>query len=427
MENDLEQVETTWRETQQRAEKETALNLAPCRETDSGHHEELQRYASLKRHQEQLAQYILQYALPEVKDQDTLAVVKAPDKLLKCGSYLTYLDYWRVGKWRLVHGFTCKMHLLCACCAMRRHAVMAKAYEQRIRYLLQANPSLVPVLITKTVKNGPSLSERFAHISSSHRQLIKRRNDSLRGKSLRLRNLSVMRHVHGGAGAYEIKRGKGSGGWHPHMHEIALLDANAFEFVEQERKDKIVSVPLEFESQLTKEWWQITGDSYIVDVRRIYADEQGQGKDELFLGVCESFKYALKLNEFSFDDQLHAYVTLRKGRLVYNYGSLYGLEVPDDSADAIEDELALEPYWVVFYKYFSGSYDLVYIGHPTEDDKKIFGRRRLTAEEKRIRKDKRNEKARERRLFKKEEEAAYRFLCEHYPEKYKDPFGFCRS
>jgi hypothetical protein len=399
MENDLEQVETTWRETQQRAEKDTALNPGLWRATDSGHHEGLQRYASLKRHQEQLAQYILDYDPPVVKGEITLSVANEARKLLECGMHLTYLDYWRVGKWKLVHGFTCKMHLLCACCAMRRHAVMAKAYEQRIRYLLQANPSLVPVLITKTVKNGPSLSERFAHISSSHRQLIKRRNDSLRGKSLRLRNLSVMRHVHGGAGAYEIKRGKGSGGWHPHMHEIALLDANAFEFVEQERKGKMVSVPLEFESQLTKEWWQITGDSYIVDVRRIYADEQGQGKDELFLGVCESFKYALKLNEFSFDDQLHAYVTLRRGRLVYNYGSLYGLEVPDDSADSIEDELALEPYLVVIYKYFSGSYDLADVRQPTEKDKKEY--RPFTSEERQKYREKKKASAIRSRLKRK--------------------------
>jgi hypothetical protein len=379
MENDLEQAETTWRETQQRAEKDTALNPELWTAADSGHDEELERYASLKRHQEQLAQYILAYDPPVVKGNITLSVVNEAHKLLECGTYLTYLDYYLVGKWKLRHGFTCKMHLLCACCAMRRHAVLAKAYEQRIRYLLKANPSLVPVLITKTVKNGPSLSERFAHISSSHRQLVKRRNDSLRGKSLRLRNLSVMRHVHGGAGAYEIKRGKGSGGWHPHMHEIALLDADAFEFVEQERKGKMVSVPLEFESQLTKEWWQITGDSYIVDVRRIYVDDQGQGKDELFSGVCESFKYALKINGFSHNDQIHAYVTLRRGRLVYNYGSLYGLEVPDDSADVIEDDLALQPYLVAFYKYFSGSYNLTDIRQPTEDEKEKY--RPATAEE----------------------------------------------
>jgi hypothetical protein len=357
MENYLEAIEATWREAAQGAEKETALNPELWTAADSGHDEELQRYASLKRHQEQLAQYILDHDPPVVKGNITLSVAKEAHNLLDCGKKLVYLDYYTRDIWKLRHGFTCKCHLLCACCAMRRHAFQAKAHEQRIRYLLKANPSLVPVLITKTVKDGSDLRERFAHLSDSHKQLVKFRRDSLQAKSLRLRNLSVMRHVHGGAGAYEFKRGKGSGMWHPHIHEVALLDADAFQFVEVERKGKRVSVPLEFESLLAKEWWMITGDSYIVDVRRLY-NEDHEAKDDLFLGICESFKYALKMNDLEHADQVQAYHVLKGRRLIFNYGSLYGVKVPDDSAYAIEDDLALEPYLVAIYNYFSRRYNL---------------------------------------------------------------------
>lgn len=345
------------------AEKETAQNLDLWRETDSGHEEQLQRYASLKRHQEIVAEHILRYYPP---------VVKQARNLLDCGTRLIYLDYYRRNEWRLRHGFTCKQHLLCACCAMRRHAVLAKTYEKRIRHLLEVNPSWVPVLITKTVKDGPDLSERFAHISKAHRSLVKWRNDALRANSLRLRNPSVMRHVYGGAGAYEFKRGSRSGLWHPHIHEIALLDADAFEFTEVERKGKRVSVPLEFESLLAKEWWQLTGDSYIVDVRRLYVEDLAEGKDDLFAGVCEAFKYALKMNTLTPDDQVQGYLALNGRRLVYNYGCLYGLKVPDDSSDTIEDELALEPYLVVFYKYFRGQYHLEDIRQPFDDEYRPF-------------------------------------------------------
>jgi hypothetical protein len=357
MENDLKAIEATWRETAQGAEKETALNPELWTAVDSGHDEELQRYAKLKRHQERLAQYILDHDPPTVKGDVTLSVAKQAHNLLDCGKKLVYLDYYRVNRWKLRHGFTCKCHLLCACCAMRRHAFQAKAHEQRIRYLLKSNPSLVPVLITKTVKDGSDLRERFAHLSDSHKQLIQQRRNAVKKDVLGLRKASVMRHVHGGAGAYEFKRGKGSGMWHPHIHEVALLDADAFEFVEVERKGKRVSVPLEFESLLAKEWWMITGDSYIVDVRRLY-NEDHEGKDDLFSGVCESFKYALKMSGLEHADQVQAYRVLKERRLIFNYGSLYGVKVPDDSADAVEDDLALEPYLVAIYKYFSGSYNL---------------------------------------------------------------------
>jgi len=67
----------------------------------------------------------------------------------------------------------------------------------------------------------------------------------------KLRTKSVWKNTqHGGVAVIEVKRGKNSNRWHPHLHVIGEGD-----FVPQ--------------SEITTTWKQITGDSFIVDVRRL--------------------------------------------------------------------------------------------------------------------------------------------------------------
>jgi hypothetical protein len=290
-----------------------------------------------------------------------------------CASWLRFHHYYNIGEYRLRDGITCKKHLLCNCCAIRRSAILVKTYEERIRHLLAEHPDWIPVLITKTVKNGPDLNERFRHISKAHRSLSDRRRHALSSKTTACVD-SVLRYVHGAAGSYEFKRGEGSDLWHPHMHEVALLDGSRFTFSQQTRKKKNVWVPLEFEAELRREWNAITGDSYIIDVRRIDINNE----KDFFGGFCEAFKYALKMNELDTADQIHAYKTLKGKRLVYSYGALWGLEVPDDLSDNVDD-LALQPYEELFYRFGSTRYVLK--ERRKQEDAECPPARKKTAEE----------------------------------------------
>jgi plasmid rolling circle replication initiator protein Rep len=76
----------------------------------------------------------------------------------------------------------------------------------------------------------------------------------------------VLDGVVGAVWSYEVKRGQNSGEWHPHLHMIALAEQQP----SQER--------------LSREWHQITGDSFVVDVRPIVGDPAE--------GFLEVFKYA---------------------------------------------------------------------------------------------------------------------------------------
>jgi hypothetical protein len=272
---------------------------------------------------------------------------KEYDNLDACGSFLHYWHFFETGEWKLRGGITCKMHLLCGCCGRRRSIRYSSSYAEKVQHLLAQRPELTPVLITLTVKNGNDLDECWNRLDSGHKVLIQRRRSSIKPQLLsRINNLSVMRYIAGAAGTYEFKRGKNSGLWHPHSHEIALLEPG-FEFVKIFRNGRWVEVPLEFETALSAEWTEATGGSWRVDVRRI-----DMASEESFMGgLLEVFSYTLKISSLSPEDQLHAYTVLKRRRLIYSYGCLRNVDIPDESVDLVGDELKFQKYFDVWYKY----------------------------------------------------------------------------
>lgn len=315
---------------------------------DQEHTKRLDRYSKAKIHQVAVMEYIEQ--MEEFR--------KEYEALSWCGRMLVFRLFKISRTYRLIGGCSCKKHLLCCLCALRRAARQSKEYELKVRQLLGENPDLVPVLITRTIVNGGDLRERFNHLVKGHKKMMQNRRNSLsdrcctRGASAN----SVLRYVHGSAGSYEFKLGKNSGLWHPHTHEVALLDSARFKFTEVIRGKgenmQKVSVPLEFESELSKEWHKATGDSFIVDVRLIDVDNE-----ELFRkGLCECFKYALKFGDLEPKDQVHAYTILKGRRLIFSYGSLWGVKIGDSTVDTIEENLKLEPYVDIIYTFSFGKF-----------------------------------------------------------------------
>jgi plasmid rolling circle replication initiator protein Rep len=308
------------------------------------HDNKLDRYSKAKLHQVAIMEYI----------EHLEGLRKEYEALYWCGRMLIFRLFQISRTYRLIGGCSCKKHLLCCLCALRRAARFSKEYERKIRQVLEEHPDWVPILITKTVVNGGSLEERFKHIVKGHkRMMVNRRNSlSLKSSACGLSANSVLRYVHGSAGSYEFKRGENSGLWHPHTHEIALLDGSRFKFTEEVRKGKTVESPLEFESKLSKEWHRATKDSFIVDVRRIDI-----GNEELFRkSICECFKYALKFTDLEPEDQVHAYKVLKGRHLIFSYGALRGVKINDSSVDSIEDALELEPYVDLIYTFSYGKY-----------------------------------------------------------------------
>lgn len=269
------------------------------------------RYGKAKKTALDVAEYIGQ--LPEHQ-----AVAK---RIQSCGDYLVFRHYFTVDVVKLHGASLCMKHLLCPLCAIRRGAKALRAYLDRWEVVNAQNPALRPFLVTLTVKDGPDLAERFKHLHDSQRELWKRKQRS-RG--------SVLDGVVGAVWSYEVKRGSGSGAWHPHLHMIALAE-------NQPDQDA-----------LSREWHNITGDSYIVDVRPISQEDPASG-------FIEVFKYAVKFSDQPPADTLHAWLTLRGKRLLGSAGCFRGVEVPESLLDDPEG-LGELPFITLFYRYLSGNY-----------------------------------------------------------------------
>lgn len=235
-----------------------------------------------------------------------------------CGEYLLFRHYFTVDKVRLHAAQFCKKHLLCPLCAIRRGAKALEAYLPRYEAVRAAEPALQPFLLTLTVRDGSDLRERFQHLMDAQHELWKRR--------LRRRG-SVLDGVRAAVWSYEVKRGAGSGLWHPHLHMVAMAT---------EQPDQL---------QLVAEWQAITSDSFIVDVRPIDQADPASG-------FLEVFKYALKFSEMKPADTFHAFQVLRGRRLVGSAGLFRGIEVSEQLTDELLDEL---PYVELFYRYIRGA------------------------------------------------------------------------
>ena len=131
--------------------------------------------------------------------------------------------------------------------------------------------------------------------------------------------------------SYEVKRGSGSGLWHPHLHMVAMS---------HEQPDQ---------QALRDEWQELTGDSWSCDVRPIEVEDAASG-------FLEVFKYALKFSDMTPADTVHAFRTLKGKRLVGSAGLFRGIDIPDSLVDTPLDDL---PYVDLFYRYMRGGYTLI--------------------------------------------------------------------
>lgn len=241
-----------------------------------------------------------------------------------CGDYLVFRHYFTVDKVRLHGASLCMKHLLCPLCAIRRGSRALKSYLDRWECLQVEKTALRAFLVTLTVKDGDDLAERFGHLHRGQRELWKRRQ---RGRG------SVLDGVVGAVWSYEVKRGSGSGKWHPHLHMVALAETAPDQ------------------AALSEEWKNITGDSHVVDVRPI---DQAEPVD----GFLEVFKYAVKFSDQAPADTWHCFETLKGKRLIGSAGCFRGVEVPESLLDETPEELAELPYATLFYRFMREGYSL---------------------------------------------------------------------
>ena len=240
-----------------------------------------------------------------------------------CANYLVFHNYYTKSEIRLAKARTCKKHLLCPFCARARGAKLMEKNVDRVAKALEDNPRLIPAMLTLTVANQDELKRATEHLTESFRILLNRRRTVLKNG----RGSTEFAKIEGAIYATEVTHSEKTG-WHPHIHAVVLLN----DYIDQKA--------------LSEEWNRVTGDSFVVDIRKLKTDHL----DDLTNSLKEIFKYAVKFADLPLDRNLEAYELLNGKRLIGSFGCLHGLKLPEKLTDDLYDDL---PYIEMFYKYAS--------------------------------------------------------------------------
>ncbi len=187
---------------------------------------------------------------------------------------------------------------LCAVCAHHRARRLVRDYAPKIE---DAARGRLLLFLTVTLKNVEGLTPAVYR--------------DLKTNFKRLRRHASFKHILGGVLAIETTRNREAGTWHPHLHAILVAER----YVNQD--------------QLQREWGELTGDSYIVKVKKAYRGT-----------VRELLKYPTKLVDLRTPGEVLEFALATWGvRMLQGWGCLFGVrELPDQGGEF--EACELEPF-----------------------------------------------------------------------------------
>ncbi len=162
----------------------------------------------------------------------------------------------------------------------------------------------------------------------------------------KLRDRALWKSVLGSVATIEIKRGERSGLWHPHLH--VLVARPSCRCLRGRRPDDYgqfcihgrVSCPHALnQCCIVEAWREITGDSYVVDIRAVRADSEG----DMGGAIREVVKYCTKLTEVDAEvrddgltDVLELHRAIRGRRLLVTTGEFRRLREAESAEELLE-------------------------------------------------------------------------------------------
>lgn len=249
-------------------------------------------------------------------DVDTVTA----SKVAYCGSWIHFREWIDLGESKVINANLCKKKFLCETCAIRRQAKAFAHFLPRVQNLREERPDLIPVHITFGVVTGSSLQERFDHFFSARRRMLEATRRAASKTSNNTRHLEFSK-LEASIRSFEVKRAKGnSDHWNVHQHILAFVN----DYIDVEK--------------LSAEWQHFTGDSFIVDVRKIHSKDGEKG--DLESALSEVIKYPLKFEGLSPADAWEASQTFKGRRMTDALGLLRGAPPEDLETDDGIDEMS---------------------------------------------------------------------------------------
>lgn len=249
-------------------------------------------------------------------DVDTVTAAK----VAHCGSWIHFREWIDLGESKVINANLCKKKFLCETCAIRRQGKAFAHFLPRVQKLREERPDLIPVHISFGIKTGPDLSERFNHLFKCRQRMLQLVRNQLSAKSNNVKHYEFSK-VEAQIRSFEAKRAKGDGShWNVHQHILAFVN----DYIDVEK--------------FSDEWHHLTGDSYIVDVRKIHSKDGEKG--DLESALSEVIKYPLKFEGLSPADAWEASQVFRGRRMTDALGLLRGAPPEDLETDDGIDEMS---------------------------------------------------------------------------------------
>jgi hypothetical protein len=222
------------------------------------------------------------------------------DKLKRCSANFRALVCENGHSFRPIVDFRCHLPFCPDCWETKSHRELSRNLPKFLQ-ALKDDASLLVVFNTLTIKsdNARDLRDGCRELKRDFKKLRKR---------------DVWKNCVGGFGRIENTHSK-KFGWHPHLHSILLLK----DFIAQNR--------------LSDAWHGVTGDSMVVDIRRVH---------DVAAGLVEAIKYPFKPADLKKlgKKQIEEMLDSKGERLGVSFGVLFGIEVDDDIEATLENEYA---------------------------------------------------------------------------------------
>lgn len=285
----------------------------------------------------------------------------------------------------------CKQHTICPICAdrsqARRRARFDESIREQVKKVEETNirkktglykendiENRFAYMITKTVRDGSVLSDRLSHLKESNKKF--RLMGQRRGKDKK--SLGESGKIVAALSTVEIKRGRDSGQWHAHLHELVFSD-RPLDYVVYDKKQLnslknkygenipaellktavIRSINIDGKSvpvsKISHEWYRSSGDSTSIEVsplRHIPRNSSGRKKrlyrkmsfvDSVVYQAKECLKYPTKPSDYLPTDAIEIIDSTYNKRLTNSYGRFRGIGGDDyvDAPDLDDDTFVL--------------------------------------------------------------------------------------
>jgi hypothetical protein len=176
-----------------------------------------------------------------------------------------------------------------------------------------------------TVKNSSDINEVFTHLKQSFNQIRERI------KLFKRRDIDTFFNWIGAVYSIEITYNKGK--FHPHINILFCTQKKVEDIKEYSKKYGKNKKYFNSET-LSKEWQQITKDSFITSCTPINVKDF----DSLKTNLMEIIKYSLKFNSIPHNKLIEIYPYLYKQRLFGSLGFFYGLGLEKVKFDKFTNE-----------------------------------------------------------------------------------------